>query len=386
MDKSKEFILWFDQLDINDVGIVGGKNASLGEMYISLKDKGISVPNGFALTAYAYRYMVEKLNLRTRLEEMLKDLNTHDMQDLADRGERIRAMFRNIEIPQEIIDAIAKAYKDLSNAYGTDATDVAVRSSATAEDLPDASFAGQQETYLNIIGLDELLLAIKKCIASLFTNRAISYRVDKGYDHFSIALSVGVQKMVRSDKGASGVMFTLDTESGFKDVVLINAAYGLGENVVQGAVNPDEYFIFKSTVFSHKPIIQKRIGEKEIKMIYSKEGNKPVKNVSVPKEERLKFALNDEDIMVLARWGTLIEQHYSEKAGHYKPMDIEWAKDGITGELFIVQARPETVVSQKSANVLETYVLEEQGKELVRGQSVGDRIGNGEVKIGRAHV
>jgi pyruvate, water dikinase len=381
MDKSNEFILWFDQLDINDVGIVGGKNASLGEMYVSLAQKGIRVPNGFALTAYAYRYIVEKLNLRIRLEEMLQGLDTHDMHDLSERGEKIRAMFRNIEIPQEIIDAISKAYKDLSNAYGSEPTDVAVRSSATAEDLPDASFAGQQETYLNVIGLDELLLAIKKCIASLFTNRAISYRVDKGYDHFSIALSVGVQKMVRSDKGTSGVMFTLDTESGFKDVVLINAAYGLGENVVQGAVNPDEYFIFKSTVFSHKPIVQKRLGEKEIKMIYSKEGNKPVKNVSVPKEERLRFALNDDDIMVLARWATIIEQHYSERAGYYKPMDIEWAKDGITGELFIVQARPETVVSQKSANVLETYVLEEKGKELVRGQSVGDRIGHGEVNI-----
>ncbi|MFT4309157.1 MAG: phosphoenolpyruvate synthase [Candidatus Woesearchaeota archaeon] len=381
MDKSNEFILWFDQLDINDVGLVGGKNASLGEMYVNLSTKNISVPNGFALTAYAYRYIVDKLNLRTRLEEMLQGLNTHDMHDLSERGEKIRAMFRNIDIPEEILSALSKAYKDLSSAYNMDEADVAVRSSATAEDLPDASFAGQQETYLNVKGLDELVLAVKKCIASLFTNRAISYRVDKGYDHFSIALSVGVQKMVRSDKGSSGVMFTLDTESGFKDVILINAAYGLGENVVQGAVNPDEYFVFKGTVFSHKPIVQKRLGEKEIKMIYSKEGNKPVKNVNVPHDERLRFALSDDDIMVLARWGTLIEAHYSEKAGYYKPMDIEWAKDGITGELFIVQARPETVVSQKSQNVLETYVLEEHGKEIVRGQSVGDRIGQGQVNV-----
>jgi len=381
MDKSKAFILWFDQLGIEDVPLVGGKNASLGEMYRELQSEGIKVPNGFAITAYAYRYVLEKLNLKEKIKNILEGLDTSNMEDLERRGHKVRALLRNIQLPEELVNEIKKAYDDLSKSYNVENVDVAVRSSATAEDLPDASFAGQQETYLNIRGVDDLLDATKKCMASLFTNRAISYRVDKGYDHFNIALSVGVQKMVRSDKGASGVMFTIDTESGFKDAVVINAAYGLGENVVQGAVNPDEYIVFKKTAFTHKPIIQKKLGDKEIKMVYTKDGNKPTKNVTVPKEERMKFALNDDEIMTLARWGIKIEEHYSKKAGHYKPMDTEWAKDGITGELFIVQARPETVVSQREKNVLETYVLEEEGKVLLTGTSVGEKIGSGEVNV-----
>ena len=381
MDKDKSFVLWFDQLSIDDVPLVGGKNASLGEMYRELKDEGISVPNGFAITAYAYRYVVEKLDLKDKIDSILSGIDTGNYQDLADRGHRVRALFRHIEFPQELVDEITKAYSALCNAYGDDNVDVAVRSSATAEDLPDASFAGQQESYLNIRGKEDLLLAIKKCIASLFTNRAISYRVDKNYDHFSIALSVGIQKMVRSDKASSGVMFTIDTETGFKDAVLINAAYGLGENVVQGAVNPDEYFVFKGTIFSHKPIIQKKIGNKEIMMVYSSEGNSPTKNVPVPPERARRFALSDDDILTLARWGVKIEEHYSKKAGHFKPMDTEWAKDGVTGDLFIVQARPETVVSQRNANELIQYELKEKGKILIEGQSVGDKIGQGEVNV-----
>lgn len=381
MDKSQAFVLWFDQLGIDDVPLVGGKNASLGEMYRELSSKGIAVPNGFALTAYAYRYIVEKLDLRSRLEGHLEGLDTSDTRDLAKRGHEIRSMFRHIDLPAEIVSEIERAYADLSSHAGRENADVAVRSSATAEDLPDASFAGQQETYLNITGVDDLLFAVKRCIASLFTNRAISYRVDKGFDHFSIALSVGIQLMVRSDKASSGVMFTIDTESGFRDAVLVTAAYGLGENVVQGAVNPDEYFVFKPTVYSHRPIISRKLGEKAIKMIYTTEGNAPVKNVDVPESDRERFALSDDEVLTLARWGVEIERHYSEKAGYFKPMDIEWAKDGLTGGLFIVQARPETVVSNRSASVIESYELKEQGDVLVTGASVGDRIGAGEVNV-----
>jgi len=384
MDKSSMFILWFDQIGIEDVPYVGGKNASLGEMYINLTSKGIRVPNGFAVTAYAYRYFLEKAGIKDQIKNILKDLNTGDMQNLSDHGQKVRDVILRAEFPQELKDSIISAYRDLCGAYNKDRsdTDVAVRSSATAEDLPDASFAGQQETYLDIKGDFQVLEACKKCFASLFTNRAISYRVDKHFDHFSIALSIGVQKMVRSDLACSGVMFSIDTESGFKDVAFITGAYGLGENVVQGAVNPDEYYVFKPTLKGgFKPIISKKIGSKEQKMIYTHEGNKTTKNVPVPIAERNKFILNDDEVLTLARWACQIEDHYSLKAGHYKPMDMEWAKDGATGQLFIVQARPETVVSQKNRNVLETYVLKQKGNILIQGKSVGERIGAGEVNV-----
>ncbi len=369
--KSKRFVLEFDDLRIEDVPFVGGKNASLGEMYHELKKKGVKVPNGFAVTAYAYRHLIKVRGLKNKIKEVLKDLNTHDTRDLMSRGKKVRQLILNEEIPEEIVSEIRKSYQNLCKEEGR-LVDVAVRSSATAEDLPDASFAGQQETYLNVRGEKALLVACKKCFASLFTNRAISYREDKHFDHFNIALSIGVQKMVRSDKASSGVMFSIDTESGFKDAVFITSAYGLGENVVQGAVNPDEFYVHKPTLqLGYRPIISKKIGEKEIKMIYSNTGPRPVKNIKVEEKMRKQFSINDEEIIKLARWAVIIENHYK------KPMDIEWAKDGITGELFIVQARPETVQSQKDVNVLEEYILKEKGTLITEGDSVGSKIGAG---------
>ena len=327
MDKKTAFILWFDQLGIEDVPLTGGKNASLGEMYSVLTPKGVSVPNGFAVTAYAYNYLLDKAGIRDAIKQALDGLDTTNMKDLALKGAAARKIIREAEFPQDLADAIIEAYNHLSEQYGGN-TDVAVRSSATAEDLPDASFAGQQETYLNVKGPEELILACKKCFASLFTDRAISYRVDKGFDHFSIGLSIGVQKMVRSDKASSGVMFSIDTESGFKDLVFITSAYGLGENVVQGAVNPDEFLVFKPTLKAGKDaIISKKIGDKRIKMIYDEGGNKAVKNVDVDIVHRNQYAINDEEITLLAKWAVVIEDHYSEKAGHHKPMDMEWTKD-----------------------------------------------------------
>jgi len=381
LDKKTAFILWFDQLGIEDVPLVGGKNASLGEMYRNLTPKGVNVPNGFAITAFSYRYLLERMNLKDEIKNILSDLNTKDLYNLMERGEKVRRLVRNTEFPLELQKEIKDAYTNLCKQYGEN-TDVAVRSSATAEDLPDASFAGQQDTYLNIKGDEELLDACKKCFASLFTNRAISYREEKGFDHFTIALSIGVQKMVRSDLAASGVMFSLDTESGFKDVAFITGAYGLGENIVQGAVNPDEFYVFKPTLKQgFKPIISKQVGSKEIKMIYTKDGKHPTKNVDVDFTHRKKFCISDEEILKLAKWTCIIEDHYSEKAGKHKPMDMEWAKDGETNELFIVQARPETVHSQKDFTKLEEYVLKEKSDILVEGRSVGSRIGQGKVNI-----
>jgi len=381
LDKSKEFILWFDQLGIEDVPLTGGKNASLGEMYRLLTPKGVQIPNGFAITAYAYRYLLEKTNAAQKIRDILKDLNTSDMDNLAQRGEKVRDVIRNLAFPDELRDAIYEGYRNLEKQYG-DRVDVAVRSSATAEDLPDASFAGQQETYLNIRGQESLINACKNCFASLFTNRAISYRVDKNFDHFSIALSIGVQKMARSDIGVSGVMFSIDTESGFSDAVFLTAAYGLGENVVQGAVNPDEYYIHKPTLKQgFRPIISKVVGEKAIKMIYTTDQKHPTKNIDVPLNDRKKFALSEDEILTLAKWACIIEDHYSEKAGHFKPMDMEWAKDGVTGQLFIVQARPETVHSQKDRSKLEKFVLKEKGKVIITGKSVGELIGAGDVNV-----
>ncbi len=381
MDKSNAFILWFDQLGIEDVPIVGGKNASLGEMYRLLTPKGVRIPNGFAVTAYAYRYLLDKTGAKDKIQEILKDLDTTNMDNLSDHGHRVRRLIRNLEFPDELRAAIVEAYGHLCIQYGPE-VDCAVRSSATAEDLPDASFAGQQETYLNVRGGDNIIDACKRCFASLFTNRAISYRADKNFDQFSIALSIGVQKMVRSDMACSGVMFSIDTESGFKDAVFLTASYGLGENIVQGAVNPDEYYIFKPTLRSgFRPIIRKTVGEKKIKMIYTMDYKNPTKNVDVPAEDQKRFVLSEDEILELARMAMIIEDHYSEKAGHFKPMDMEWAKDGATNQLFIVQARPETVHSQKDQNILKEYKLVEKGEVLVEGRSVGEHIGQG-----RAHI
>jgi pyruvate,water dikinase len=373
------YVRWFDQIGIGDVPLVGGKNASLGEMYRQLAPKGVRVPNGFAITAEGYRLFLCSAGLDIR--EMLAGLNTADIENLRARGSKVRHAIRAAALPPELEQEIARAYEQLSGE-GREPVDVAVRSSATAEDLPEASFAGQQETYLNVQGRSALLDACRRCFASLFTDRAISYRVDKGFDHEKIALSIGVQRMVRSDLASSGVMFTIDTESGFRDAVLINAAYGLGENVVQGSVNPDEYYVFKPTLREgYRPILQKVLGTKEFKLVYDIGGGKMVKNVPVPPDDRARFAVSDDDILQLARWACIIEDHYSETKGRYTPMDTEWAKDGHTGELFILQARPETVQSQKTIDTLEIYQLKQRGRVLVSGRSVGEKIAAGKARV-----
>jgi len=375
-------ILWFDDILIEDVPLVGGKNASLGEMHQKLTSKGVNVPNGFAITAYAYRHLLKTAGIEQAIQDALQGLDTHDLRNLQERGRKAREIIRNAEFPDDLRQAIIEAYQKMEEEYGAN-VDVAVRSSATAEDLPDASFAGQQETYLNIRGVDALIDACKRCFASLFTDRAISYRHDKGFGQFDVYLSIVVQKMVRSDSASSGVMFSIDTESGFTDAVFITGAWGLGENVVQGAVNPDEYYVFKPTLKEGKrPIVGKRVGSKEIKMIYNTDpgAEEPVKNIETTPEERGTYVLNDDEILKLARWACIIEDHYG------KAMDIEWAKDGDgkqvgTGELFIVQARPETVHSQDSKKVMETYVLKEKGKVIATGQAVGAKIGQGKANV-----
>lgn len=368
----KEFNKWFEELKIGDVPSVGGKNASLGEMIRTLGEKGVNVPSGFAVTAYAYKYTIEKAGVDKKIKEILTDLDTHDVNNLAERGKKIRNLIKNTPLPPELEEDIRKHYREMEKRYGENC-DVAVRSSATAEDLPDASFAGQQETFLNVRGEEELLEKVRDCFASLFTNRAISYRVDKGFDHFSVYLSVGVQKMIRSDLASSGVMFSIDTESGFQNAVYITGAYGLGENVVQGTVNPDQFYVFKPTLKNDfKPILEKKVGSKEKRMIY---GDTGTIQQEVTDEDKQKFVINDDEIIKLAKWASIIEDHYQ------KPMDIEWAKDGNTGDLYIVQARPETVHSQKDTAIMKTYVLEEKGNVLVEGEAVGSKIGQGEVNV-----
>jgi pyruvate,water dikinase len=375
-------ILWFDDIGIEDVPLVGGKNASLGEMYRNLTSKGVAVPHGFAITAYAYRHLLKTAGIAQGIEDALAGLDTHDLRNLQARGEKAREIIRTAEFPADLRQAIIESYQKMEAEYGKD-VDVAVRSSATAEDLPDASFAGQQETYLNIRGVDALIDNCKKCFASLFTNRAISYRHDKGFGQFDVYLSITIQKMVRSDSASSGVMFSIDTESGFEDAVFLTGAWGLGENVVQGAVNPDEFYVFKPTLKQGKrPIVGKRVGSKEIKMIYNNEPGalEPVKNIPTTPSERANYVINDDEILQLSRWACIIEDHYG------KGMDIEWAKDGDgvkvgTGGLFIVQARPETVHSQTSKKVMETYKLKEKGSVLVEGLAVGTKIGQGKANV-----
>lgn len=377
-------VLDFNQVGIADIPIVGGKNASLGEMIQQLTQQGVNVPNGFATTAYAYRYFIESAGLEAKLRELFAQLDVDNVLSLQAVGQQARSLMLQTPFPKPLQDAIAAGYRNLCAQYGED-TDVAVRSSATAEDLPDASFAGQQETYLNVHGLTGVLDACHRCFASIFTDRAISYRQQRGFDHFTIALSVGVQKMVRSDLAASGVMFSIDTETGCKDVAFVTAAYGLGENVVQGAVNPDEYFVFKPTLKQgFRPIVRKRLGTKEIKMVYDEGGSKLTKNVTVPPSDRQRYAITDEEVLQLARWACIIEDHYTQVRGTYTPMDMEWAKDGITGELFIVQARPETVQSQKAGNILKSYSIsnaKETAPVLAIGRAVGEMVGQGSAKV-----
>ncbi len=404
-DPSREgaLILAFDEVGIDDISLVGGKNASLGEMIQQLSPQGIKVPFGFATTATAYRHYIREAGLESQLRDLLADLNVNDVSNLRERGQQTRELILKTPFPPNLETAIAQAYETLCERYRPPAItpdnapdpasqsdswrkprpiDVAVRSSATAEDLPDASFAGQQETYLNVQGVFSVVEACHRCFASLFTDRAISYRTQRGFDHFSIALSVGVQKMVRSDLATSGVMFSIDTETGFKNAVLVSAAYGLGESVVQGAVNPDEYLVFKPTLQQgFRPILNKRLGSKEIKMIYDLGGAKLTKNVPVPLSERSQYALQDDEILFLAQWACLIESHYSKVRQTLTPMDIEWAKDGETGELFIVQARPETVQSQKSSQVLKSYRLDSKSNVLVQGRAIGEKIGQGKVRV-----
>ncbi|PLX20441.1 phosphoenolpyruvate synthase [Candidatus Parcubacteria bacterium] len=364
-----KYIKFFNELRIKDVPQVGGKNASLGEMYQMLEKKGVRVPNGFATTSDAYNYFLDATGTKKEIKKILKGLNTSDVVDLTKRGKAVREVILKAEMPDYFKKEITEAYKELSRQYKTKNVDVAVRSSATAEDLPDASFAGQQDTYLNIHGEAALLDAVRRCIASLFTTRAISYRVDKGFDHFSIALSVGVQKMARSDIASSGVMFSIDTESGFDGAVLIDSIYGLGENIVQGKVNPDEFYYFKAT----DAVISKRIGKKSLRMVYNnaKGAKNPVKDVKVSLADQHKQSITDEQVKQLGRWAVIIEKHYG------KPMDMEWALDGKDGKLYIIQARPETIHSNRDTNKLEEYRLEEKGEVIISGTAVGSKIGTG---------
>jgi len=376
------FIRSFSTLGLDDVPLVGGKNASLGELYRELTSLGVRVPNGFAVTAEAYRHVLDQAHAWEPLRETLDGLDPEDVEDLADRARRARAIVYEAPFTHDLRDGIVRAYETLGEEYGTPLS-VAVRSSATAEDLPTASFAGQHETYLNIVGADDLLDACHRCFASLFTDRAIHYRIDQGFDHFAIGLSVGVMKMVRGDLGASGVIFTLDTESGFRDVVFVTGAYGLGENVVQGTVNPDEFTVFKPTFEAgHRTILRRSLGAKSIQMVLSDRGaHETTRNIETPLEQRERFCISDAEVMTLADNALAIERHYSERAGAPVPMDIEWAKDGLDGELYIVQARPETVASQQSAAIVEEYALTGSGPLLATGRAVGAQVASGRARI-----
>lgn len=382
MKKDAKYIRWFEDIKIEDIPLVGGKNASLGEMYRELTPQGIKLPNGFAVTAEAYWHLIESGNILPEMKKILAWIDKNDLEDFAERGQAVRELIYRAPLPDNLSEEIVTAYHTLGEQYGNN-TDVAVRSSATAEDLPTASFAGQQDTYLNIRGEGQLLDACRKCFASLFTDRAISYRIDHGFDHFKVALSIGIMKMVRSDLASSGVIFTLDTESGFRNVVFITGSYGLGENVVQGAVNPDEFYVFKPTLNKgFRPLIRKGLGAKKIKMIYGRGSAKVLtRNVEVPVSERRLFCISDDEALELAGYAVAIEDYYSKKAGKDRPMDIEWAKDGNTGDIYIVQARPETVQSQKSIDVLETYYLEKKGHILTTGKSVGEKIATGKARV-----
>ena len=386
ISEKNTLVVPMDSLGIKDVGIAGGKNASLGEMLSNLKPKGVNIPSGFVITADAYRYFLKETGADVFIKEKLKGLNTKNLSDLARRGKEIREKIKKSQFPDDLKKSITVGYAEMEKKYGK-SIDVAVRSSATAEDLPGASFAGEHETYLGIRGISQVLDASRSAMASLFTNRAISYRVDKGFDHLKVALSVGVQRMVRSDLGASGVMFTLDTESGFPNTIIINASWGLGEMIVQGEVTPDEFFVFKNTLNipdqKYKPIISKHLGFKNKKMIYSSTGQgiKQTKIINTSEKEQNSFVLSDEEILKLATWGKMIEEHYSKKNHKWMPMDIEWAKDGKTGELYIVQARPETIHAGRDFTKIKEYVRQDNGPIITKGASVGSRISTGPARV-----
>ena len=372
---TSRFVRFFEEFGIDDVPLVGGKNASLGEMFQKLSGQGVRVPHGFAITAAAYRFMLDKADAWDRLHAELDDLDPADVAALARKGKRAREIVYGAGLPDDLAAEILDAYRKLQQEYGEEVS-LAVRSSATAEDLPTASFAGQQDSYLNIKGEQSLLDTCRRCFASLFTDRAIHYRIDQGFDHFKVSLSIGVMKMVRSDISSSGVMFSIDTESGFRDAVLVTGAYGLGENVVQGAVDPDEFYVHKPTYLAgHRAVLRRLLGDKAVKMILVEgETKNTTRNIPTPKSDRARFCLTDEDVLELAGYACTIEAHYG------RPMDMEWARDGVDGKLYIVQARPETVASQHSATALESYVLEGRGEVLVEGRSVGEGIASGVAK------
>lgn len=375
----KKYILWFKEINIKDVPIVGGKNASLGEMYCHLTKLGINIPNGFAISAQSYFYFLEKGKIEKTIQKLLSEFNPKSIKSLQETGKKIRKLILDTPLPEDLEKDIIKNYRKLCKIYKQNDLDVAVRSSATAEDLPSASFAGQHETYLNVRGEEELLKAVKNSYASLFTDRAIMYREEKGFKHMDIGLSTGVQKMVRSDLASSGIMFTLDTETGFSNVVLINSIFGIGEMIVKGLITPDEFYVFKPTLKQgYRAIIRKDLGRKTKKYIYSKKAG--IKEVIVSKKNQLKFSLSDDEILTLAKWGVIIEEHYSKIQKKWMPQDIEWAKDGKTGELFIVQSRPETVHSI-AGNVYEEYKIKTIKKPILNGIAIGNKIGTGKVRI-----
>jgi len=372
-----KYIRFFNQISINDILQVGGKNASLGEMYNKLSDKGINIPNGYAITSEAYWLILEQDNLKEKIFNTLKGLDATDTNDLNDKASKARKLILNAIIPKQLEDEILEAYKLLSKKYNSDMTDIAVRSSATAEDLPDASFAGQQDTFLNINTPTQLIKSILKCFSSLFNNRAISYRDSRGYDHFSVALSIGIQKMVRSDLSSSGVMFSIDPQSGSNNLILINSILGLGENIVSGQTNADEFLVYKPMLKNNaNAILKHSAGTKKEKLIYSKDKTNTI-NIKTTKIEQNSFSIDDEDIITLAKQAMIIEELYA------KPMDIEWAKDGIENKLYIVQARPETVHSKKTnRSNFQEYTLEKNSaKVLIKGIAAGERIGSGAVHI-----
>jgi pyruvate,water dikinase len=375
MSNTYRYIRFFKDIGIEDVPRVGGKNASLGEMFRELSAQGVRVPNGFAITADAYWYTLERAGAMPLLKQALAGLDPANVGDLATRAHKMREIVYGAGLPDDLSTEILAAYHNLQAEYGPQLS-LAVRSSATAEDLPDASFAGMHESFLNVHGDAQLLDACRRCFASLFTDRAIHYRIDEGFDHFKIALSIGVMKMVRSDLAASGVIFTLDTESGFRDVVFITGAYGLGENVVQGAVDPDEFYVFKPTFeVRHRAVLRRVLGGKKMKMVYVEGGTRlSTRNIPTPVADRERFCISDEDVLILADYAIKVERHYSAKAGKPRPMDMEWAKDGSDGLLYLVQARPETVASQRSANVLETYSIKGGGELLAKGRAVGEKV------------
>lgn len=376
------YIKWFESISIGDIPLVGGKNASLGEMYQRLIPQGIKIPPGFAVTADAFSSLVAQNGISEKIYSMLSGLDPRDTGELAKIGHEIRTLVRSVGMPKNVSEEIRQAYTELCRRSGIDEIDVAVRSSATAEDLPDASFAGQQETFLNIRGVDDLLVASLNCFASLFTDRAISYRSAKGFEHAKVRLSICVQQMVRSDLAASGVTFTLDTESGARNVILVNSAYGLGENVVGGRVDPDEFFVLKPLLGKTAlPILRRKVGAKQVKMVYSGHGSRTTRNIEVSRADREKLSISDQDVVRLAEWALAIELYYSKLNGRDTPMDIEWAKDGRTGDLFILQARPETVHSQESALQQSSFVLKEHSQVLVPGRAVGAKIGAGPVRV-----